>query len=556
MKNFLMIAQEVIKGFKGFYLKIAGLFFLSLITVVMSLYISIINQMTIDKVFYARDINYLFHFMIYIFIGIYIFSITINILNSYLQSKTYSKIDAIFKLKFYKKIVYSSFYFYNTHDSSDIYYRMFNDLSYLVQYFLNMLIVLPTNLLYVICAIILMFNWSYVLTLVFLAILAVNIVVIIIIKKPIYNINANQRIIEQNLVTRINNALGKVLSIKVFGIENLHIDKMKNNFTEYIKANVKNKFLLSMLTVCSNLSSQIWSLLQVIIGAILVYKGHLTVGAFISFSGVASASTSITSQLVNTVFSYQVAKLSYNRCREYNGQAECFEYDGNEKFSLEDSMIVKNLNYSYPKSNRKVISDLNFKVNVGQTVAIIGENGKGKSTLMDLIDRLIIPNSGSIMIDENNINKVKYDELRKNIGYALQRPIIFNSSIKENIVLGRDGISMERIWSVLNGLGMSNYLKTLPKKLDTVIGENGYKLSIGNMQKISLARVFVRDYRILILDEPTSSLDIDSQKNFFNLLNKYKLEHKSIVLLVTHKKSEIGMSDIMLYINGDANTRH
>ena len=465
MKKFIKIAQKVIKGFKGFYLKIAILFFLSLITVVMSLNISVINQITIDKVFYAKDINYLFHYMIYIFIGVYIFSILINIVNSYMKSKTYSKIDANFKLKFYEKMLHSSFYFYNTHDSSDIFYRMFNDLSYLVEYFLNILIVIPTNLLYIICAIILMFNWSYVLTLVFFAILATNIAVIIIIKKPVYNISSNQRIIEQNLVTKINNALDKVLSIKVFGIENFHIDNMKNNFGEYIRANIKNKFLLSMLTVCANLSSQIWSLLLVVIGAILVYKGHLTVGAFISFSGVASASTSITSQLVNTVFNYQIANLSYNRCKEYYERSDCLEYGGNEKFSLKHSLIIKNLNYSYPKSNFKVISNLNIRIDVGQTAAILGENGKGKSTLMNLIDRLIVPDNGIIMLDENSIDRIRYDELRKNIGYALQRPVIFNNSIKENIVLDRDDISMERILSVLNDLDMRNYLSALPEKI-------------------------------------------------------------------------------------------
>lgn len=548
MKEFVKISKSMFQDFKGYYKEIIGLFFLSFTTVAISLFIAIINQTTIDQVFYAKNINYLFHFMIYVFIGIYILSISLNITNSYITSKVYSKIDSIFKTKYYEKILYSSFHFHSSHNSSDIYYRMFKDLSYVVEYYLNLLITLPTNIIYAICAIALMFYWSNVLSFIFLGILIINVIVINLIKSPIYKINSNQRVIEQNLIVKITNDISKILTIKVFGIEKFQINKMKRNFNDYVKANVKNKFLLSMLTVCANLSTQIWSLLLVVIGAILVYRGHLTVGEFISFSGVASATSSVTSQIINTVFNYQIAKLSYNRFNEYNNQIDNQEHGGYKKFELDEGLFVNNLTYKYPNSDNNILSNLNLNAITGQIVAIIGENGKGKTTLINLIDRLLTPQNGFIMIDSENINKIAYEEFRKNVGYVLQRPVIFDTSIRDNIVLNQTDIPTEKIIDVLNNLGMYDDIKCLPKELETIIGENGYQLSIGNLQKIALARVFVRDYKILILDEPTSSLDIESQKKFIDMVNKYKVEKRAVILLVSHTESEIQMADAKFYM--------
>lgn len=544
----MKIIISMLKQFKGFYFKIFGLFTLALIISALSLYISIINQSTIDQVFYARNINFLFDYMIYVFIVVYIISIIINVLNSYVTSKVYSEIDSRLKMKYYEKILFSSISFHSIHDSSDIYYRMFKDLSYVIEYCLNLIINIPTNIIYIVLAFVLLFHWSVVLSIVFIGILVVNISIIILIKKPIYSINSQQRIIEQDLVNKINADFIRILTIKVFGIEKFQINKMQKNFLNYIKTNVRNKFLLSILTVLSNISIQMWSLLLVIIGAILVYNHQFTVGEFISFSGVASSTTNITSQIINTISNFQIAKLSYRRFDEYNNQINHYEYSGKSDFKLTHGLYINSLYYKYSNSNSDVLSNLNLELIPGKIVAVIGENGKGKTTLANIIARLLDPLSGTIKIDSENIYNINYTEFRAHVGYVLQRPIIFNDTILNNIVLDKDDISTEKVIKVLSDLGIYDEISSLPLKLNTKIGNNGYQFSVGNIQKVALARVLLRDYKILILDEPTSSLDIESQKKFFSLISQYKIDKNAIILLISHNEVEINIADEKFYL--------
>lgn len=543
MKEFLDITKNIIRDFDGYYFKVFLLFILSLLSIATSLFTSVIYQTTIDQVFYARRIDYFFHCLIYILIGIFIFGLCLNILNSYVTTKVYSKMDSKFKLKYFEMILYSSLNFHNNHDSSEIYYRMFRDLAYLVNYYLDFLIVVPKNIIYVIGSFILMFYWSNVLSLIFIGILIMNVLIIILIKKPIYNINENQRSIEQHLILKVTNDLTKILAIKVFGIEKFQIGKMNDNFKIYVNANIKNNFLLSMLTVCSNLSIQIMSLLLIIVGAVLVYNSKLTIGAFISFSVVTSSTSIITTQLINTIFNYQITKLSYHRIMEYWNKKDTLEYGGIRKFKLDEGLFIRNISYKYPNSDKKVIDSITFDMHKGRMIAIIGENGKGKTTLVNLLDRLLHPHDGIIMLDDEHISDIEYEEFRNNVGYVLQQPIIFNDTILNNIILNKDNVPIEKVIDVLITLGIYPEIESLPEKLNTIIGENGYQLSVGNLQKITLARVFVRNYRILILDEPTASLDFESQKKFLELINSYKKEHNAIIILISHRENEITVAD-------------
>lgn len=547
MVKFIRISKIMIKGFRGYYAKMVGAFMLSLLAIIISIFFSLANQTTIDQVIYEKNINYLLHFMIYIIIGISIISLLLNILNGYVVSKINSEIDSNFKIKFYQKTLSSSFYFHNTHESSDIYYRMFNDLSYIINFYLTLFINIPVYLIYSICTLTIMFYWSKILSLIFLGVMLMDITIITLIKKPIYNINASQRTIEQNLIMKITNDLTKILTIKVFGIEKFQVNKMKENFQSYIKINVKNKFLLSLLSVLSNLSSQIWSILLLVVGAIFVFNGNLTVGKFISFSSLASATMSNTSQLINLFFNYQIAKLSYDRVNEYENQIENKEYGGTKKFSLNQELHISNLTFAYSNANA-IFKDFNMKIKKGNIVAIIGENGKGKTTLINQIDRLLIPTSGQILFDTQNIQDIQYSDFRNHVGYVLQRPIIFHDTVFNNVILDQHNIRMNEVIHVLEDLGIYDEIKSSPKKLNTVIGEDGYQLSVGNMQKIALARVFVRDYKVLLLDEPTSSLDIESQQRFLTLIQQYKNKQEATILLITHRESEINIADDKIYL--------
>ena len=542
MKLFLIMSKEILKKIKGRYLSLFTLSFFSLIAVVFTLIVSMVNKITIDEVFYNKRIDFLFHRFIYVLIGVYVFSICFNLLNNYLTAKLYSRLDGKLKVDYYDKVLRLSYYFHNEHESSDIYYRMFNDITTVVKYFLDVIINVPTKILYLAAALFIMSKWSTLLTLIYVGILILNIVVIIFIRKPNYKISARQKKIEQGIITKITSDLNQIFTIKVFGIENFSSEKMKCNFNEYIKSNVHNNFILSLLNVLNSLSSQIWSLLLIIVGALQVYNNSLSIGGFVAFSSIAASTTNFIVGLINYIFTFQPIKLSYERYNEYIKHEEI--YSGDKSFAFENKLSVKSLRFSYPKSKKIIIRNLNFETQPNKIICIVGENGKGKSTFANLLSRLITPPNNSIYIDGVDINKIDYSEYKRNVGYLMQKPIMFSSSIRENIVLDKTDIKEQDIMQILSKLDMQDLINSLPKKLDTVIGENGYKLSQGNIQKISIARVLLRDYKILILDEPTAALDTTTKFKFKKLIQDYS--KRALVFIITHDKSEIDLADYIL----------
>ena len=548
MKSFFVIGKDIFQTLKGYYSKILFLIFLSFITVLLSLFIAVVNQMTLDQVFYAKNIGFLFSKMIYVFIFIYLASLFFSVVSSYYSSKLYSQTDSLFKIRYYDSIIHSSYYFNSTHQDSDIYYRMFKDITFVIEYYLNISINIPTKTVYLICAIGLMFNWSMSLALIYIILLFLEIASLILARKPTYNISMNQRKVEQEIITKVSNDFKHVTTIKIFGIEILSLNKMQKNFEKYIKADIKNKFLLSIIAVFSNLSTQIWSLTSIIVGAIQVYNGTLSIGAFVSLSAVASMATSHATSLLSYIFTFQATKVSYQRYKEYSLQQDPAEYNGNKKFTFENTFRLNNLTFQYFHSDQVILNNINFEARPGEIVAVIGENGAGKSTLANLIGRIISPEDSKITIDSNDIKEIAYYEYRANVGYCQQKPIIFNISLKDNILLGQKGISDNEIDNVLESLKMNTLIDTLPDKLETVIGENGYKLSVGNMQKIAVARVLIRKYKILILDEPTASMDVLSQKSFFDAIRNYVKRNNTLVFIITHSQEEENFSDKVLKI--------
>ncbi len=211
-----------------------------------------------------------------------------------------------------------------------------------------------------------------------------------------------------------------------------------------------------------------------------------------------------------------------------------------------ESIRFENVSFTFPGNTTPVLSDVNLEIRSGEVVAIVGRSGVGKSTLADLIPKFYLPSSGALTIDGININEIEIRSLREQIGIVSQDIILFNDTVRENIVFGRPDASEAEIIQAAQMAYADEFIQQLPEKYNTVIGDRGLKLSGGQRQRIAIARAILKNPPILILDEATSSLDSVSEALVQKALDSLMKGRTTIV--IAHRLSTIEHADRILII--------
>lgn len=182
------------------------------------------------------------------------------------------------------------------------------------------------------------------------------------------------------------------------------------------------------------------------------------------------------------------------------------------KPDITGNIEMRNVHFNYPaRKDVEVLRGVNLKIEAGKTVSIVGPSGCGKSTVIQLIQRLYDPDSGSLLLDQTDIRQMNLGWLRDNIGVVGQEPVLFATTIRENIKFGRKNATDEEIEQASKEANAFNFIQGLPQKFDTIVGEKGAQLSGGQKQRIAIARAIIKKPKILLLDEATSALDFASE---------------------------------------------
>jgi len=222
------------------------------------------------------------------------------------------------------------------------------------------------------------------------------------------------------------------------------------------------------------------------------------------------------------------------------------KYEG--RIGLKDisgEVVFDNVTFAY-KKKRPVLRNVSFRIKPGEVVALVGESGVGKSTLVDLIFRYYSPNKGKILIDGHDIEEANLQSLRKNIAIVPQEVSLFNDTIKNNIAYGKPNTSMREIVKVAVAANAHEFIQKFPKKYKQIVGERGIKLSVGQKQRVAIARALLRDPKILILDEATSALDSVSEKLVQEALRR--LIEGRTTFVIAHRLSTISHADKIFVI--------
>jgi ATP-binding cassette subfamily B protein len=203
----------------------------------------------------------------------------------------------------------------------------------------------------------------------------------------------------------------------------------------------------------------------------------------------------------------------------------------------EGTIEFDHVDFSYEKETAPVLKDISLSIPGASRIALVGESGAGKSTLVSLIPRFYEPDSGTILIDGQDISRVRQRSLRREIGVVQQDVFLFDATIKENILYGRSDATDEELKEAAASANILTFIKSLPDGFDTMVGERGVKLSGGQKQRISIARVFLKNPKIIIFDEATSSLDTESEAVIQEAFERLAVNRTTIV--IAHRLSTV-----------------
>lgn len=337
--------------------------------------------------------------------------------------------------------------------------------------------------------------------------------------------------------------------IKSFALEK-HEEKIFNNTNDQFleKAIDHTKWNAKAFAVVNTITD-VAPLLVIGYAGYQVIQGNLTLGTMVAFIAYIERLYNPLRRLVNSSTTLVQSLASMDRVFEMVDE----EYDVTDKQGarelgrVDGKLEFHNVSFHYNDGGSEVLSNLNFTVRPGETVAFVGMSGGGKSTIVSLIPRFYDVTEGSIRMDGHDLKDVTIHSLRDQIGLVLQDSILFSESVKENILMGKPDATDEEVIAAAKAANAHEFITNLPEGYDTKVGERGVKLSGGQKQRIAISRVFLKDPAILILDEATSALDLESEALIQDSLER--LAHDRTTLMVAHRLSTITHADQILVID-------
>lgn len=348
----------------------------------------------------------------------------------------------------------------------------------------------------------------------------------------------------------LDEKFSKLILESIGAIKNIILNDLSKKLTDYYRSENKVKAKYGSYHLTAGQLPRIYFELVAVFSIIsfmtfLLYSGKdtdsliitLTVFGAVAFKLLPSVNKIITN--MQNIRYYRTALDNiFSETQELRRSVKILNNE-QERLSFNSSIEINNVSFSYDKESQ-LLNNLNFKINSGDLIGVYGKSGRGKSTLIDIITGLIKPQSGEILCDKVSIyNNIK--SWQSIIGYVPQSVYLLDDTILKNIVFEPNQLNSDKLNIVLDQSGLKDWVESLPNGLSTVVGDEGAKVSGGQKQRIGIASSLYKDSKILILDEPTSSLDIDTENSIIN--NIVQLKGEKTIILISHKMSIIERCD-------------
>jgi ATP-binding cassette subfamily B protein len=364
---------------------------------------------------------------------------------------------------------------------------------------------------------------------------------------PLHIAARERREVEGRIQAHLQQALTGITVVQAFGQETRELERLRQYSDEVIRAQQKTVLLTNINTLGSGLVTTIGAGIVLWFGAQHVLAGSLSIGSLFIFLVYLTSLQAQTRAIAEAYSTFRSLGANADRvCEVLEAPLEIEEAPNAPALpEVKGHVVMENVSFGY-LPEQPVLKGVSFEALPGQTIALVGPTGAGKSTLAHLIPRFFDPWDGRLYIDGHDVRMVQIESLRRQISLVLQEPFLFPISIADNIAMAKPGATRAEIENAARIANADEYIRRLPQGYDTVIGERGNTLSGGERQRLSIARAVLRNAPILILDEPTSALDASTEHSLFEALDRLKEQRTTFI--IAHRLSTVRNADCILVL--------
>lgn len=540
--------KRLIAYCKPYRFTLISIFVLSAVSVLLTLITPVLFGQAIDLLIGKNNVNFEELFMKSLLIVIIIIlTVFVQWILGQLTNKVTYNITNILRDSLFKKIHVLPLKYIDSHLHGDIINRVINDIDLIGTGLLQSFTSLFTGIATIIGTILIMCLINLSIAVVVIVLTPLSLLVASLIVKRTHIYFKEQLDIRSEMNAYIEEMIGNQKLIKAFNYEEENEDKFIEINQRMHASGVKSQFYGALINPTTRIVNNLVYAAVGVFGAINVIAGHFTVGLLSSFLTYANQYTKPFNDISSVMTEMQTALAASQRVFEFLDEKEEIQNNKIEEVNaVEGNVELENICFRY-NENIPLIENFNLKVRPGQTVAIVGKTGCGKTTLINLLMRFYDQNKGKIKIDGIDTLQMDRNSLRKMYGMVLQETWIFKGTIKENIAYGKSDASDEEIIAAAKKARAHKFIVNLPDSYDTLIDENGGNLSEGQKQLICIARIMLTKPPMLILDEATSSIDTRTELQIQEAFDAM-MEGRT-TFIVAHRLSTIKNADMILVMD-------
>ena len=477
-----------------------------------------------------------------------LFQGVLKYLSNYLTDWTGQKISMSLKKDLFRKLTSMDPQFFDVNSSGIVLTRFLSDPDTASRNIIDMLKSFIATFFGLIGLVgVLLYN-SWKLAIIGVTIMAIAITPVTLIRKRIKKVSNATMVVGGNMATNFNETFAGNKIMTAYNLQNDQNTKFDNQIQEQFHLAMSLTKRVGWMSPIMYFVCSIGIALVMAYGNHLILSGQMTAGSFASFVTSLLLLYKPTKTLGNTLTNLQNVFVAMSRVFELFDLQPQIKSPKNamQLKGLEKSIDFKNVCFEY-EENTPVLKNFSLHINKGETMALVGNSGGGKSTVVSLLPRFYDVNSGSIEFDGIDIRNFDLDSLRNNISFVFQDNFLFSGTIKDNILMGNENATDEEIQKVVEMAHLDEFIHTLENGLDTFVGERGTSLSGGQRQRVAIARAMLKDAPIVILDEATSALDNESEAIVQKALDN--LIQNKTVFVIAHRLSTIKNADRIAVIN-------
>ncbi len=372
----------------------------------------------------------------------------------------------------------------------------------------------------------------------------------IMVKKPLFKVVFESFEVASRKNSLLIEMLAGLKDIKFLNASGIFQWKWENTVAQLAQLNIRTRMLSASLSTMTGMLVQLNSVLIIIYGVYLITDHKLTMGALIAVSILSSRTIAPIGQIVALLSNYEQTKVAYESINAIM-EKDSENSTGSEfiqKDVIDGKIEFKDVTFTYPDAEKPALKNLSLIIEKGEKIGIVGRTGSGKSTLLKLILGLYKPQSGSIFVDNLDISQISPVFLRKNVGYVPQDFTLIAGTLRENLTFKEPYAHSDAILTATRIGGLEAFVRQHPRGFDAHIEERGANLSGGQKQGVAIARAFIRESPLILLDEPTNSMDGSTEAHVKTMLKEQMIDKTS--LLVTHKNAVLDLVDRILVFDG------